>query len=162
MCFASSISGGFTTMAVINPPERKLAKRTSVHCAPRRRAPRRWSLLDRWIYGTQAAAMYYSRATACHSGFKRLKPAKNKLTQHDFTSFPIQISANSVSGHCVPYIIPKFVKSLQALLWSINFTIFFGIWFLEGFCFLAQLCGSASLVSCCDFRRLELEAAAEA
>ena len=30
--FASLLSGGFTTMVVINPPERKLAKRTSVHC----------------------------------------------------------------------------------------------------------------------------------
>ena len=30
--FASLHSGGFTTMAVINPPERKLAKRTSVRC----------------------------------------------------------------------------------------------------------------------------------
>ena len=30
--FASFLSGGFTTMAVINPPERNLAKRTSVHC----------------------------------------------------------------------------------------------------------------------------------
>ena len=30
MRFASFLSGGFTTMAVINPPERKLAKRTSV------------------------------------------------------------------------------------------------------------------------------------
>ena len=29
--FASFFSGGFTTMAVINPPERKLAKRISVH-----------------------------------------------------------------------------------------------------------------------------------
>ena len=28
--FASFLSGGFTTMAIINPPERKLAKRTSV------------------------------------------------------------------------------------------------------------------------------------
>ena len=28
--FASFLSGGFTTMAVINPLERKLAKRTSV------------------------------------------------------------------------------------------------------------------------------------
>ena len=30
--FASFLSGGFTTMAVINPPERKLAKRISVKC----------------------------------------------------------------------------------------------------------------------------------
>ena len=30
--FASLLSGGFTTMTVINPPERKLAKRTSVQC----------------------------------------------------------------------------------------------------------------------------------
>ena len=30
--FASFLSHGFATKAVINPPERKLAKRTSVHC----------------------------------------------------------------------------------------------------------------------------------
>ena len=30
--FDSFLSGGFTTMAVINPPESKLAKRTSVQC----------------------------------------------------------------------------------------------------------------------------------
>ena len=30
--FASFLSGGFTTMVVINPSERKLAKRTFVHC----------------------------------------------------------------------------------------------------------------------------------
>ena len=30
--FASFLSGGFTTMAVINPLENKLAKRISVHC----------------------------------------------------------------------------------------------------------------------------------
>jgi hypothetical protein len=30
--FASILSGGFTTMAVIGPPERKLAKCPSVHC----------------------------------------------------------------------------------------------------------------------------------
>ena len=33
--FASFLSFGFTTMAVINPPERKLSKRTSVHCTLR-------------------------------------------------------------------------------------------------------------------------------
>ena len=31
--FASFLPGGFTTMAVINPPESKLAKRTSVQCS---------------------------------------------------------------------------------------------------------------------------------
>ena len=30
--FVSFFSGGFTTMAVMNTPERKLSKRTSVHC----------------------------------------------------------------------------------------------------------------------------------
>ena len=30
--FASLLSGGFITVTVVNPPERKLAKRTSVHC----------------------------------------------------------------------------------------------------------------------------------
>ena len=29
--FASFLSGGFTTMALINPPEWELAKRTTVH-----------------------------------------------------------------------------------------------------------------------------------
>ena len=32
MHFASFLSGGFTTMAVMNPPEKKLEKHTSVHC----------------------------------------------------------------------------------------------------------------------------------
>ena len=32
MCFASLLSGGFITAIVVNPPERKLAKRTSVQC----------------------------------------------------------------------------------------------------------------------------------
>ena len=32
MRFVNFFSGGFTIMAVINPPESKLAKRTSVHC----------------------------------------------------------------------------------------------------------------------------------
>ena len=31
--FASFLSGGFTTMAVMNPPEKKLEKRTSVQCS---------------------------------------------------------------------------------------------------------------------------------
>jgi hypothetical protein len=30
--FASFLSGGFITAIVVNPPERKLEKRTSVHC----------------------------------------------------------------------------------------------------------------------------------
>ena len=30
--FARFLSGGFITAIVVNPPERKLAKRTSVHC----------------------------------------------------------------------------------------------------------------------------------
>ena len=32
--FASFLSGGFTTMTVINTQEKKLAKRTSVQCVP--------------------------------------------------------------------------------------------------------------------------------
>ena len=30
--FSSFFSGGFITAIVVNPPERQLAKRTSVHC----------------------------------------------------------------------------------------------------------------------------------
>ena len=33
MRFASFLSGGFTTMKVMNPPEKKLEKCTSVHCS---------------------------------------------------------------------------------------------------------------------------------
>ena len=32
VCFASLFSSGFTTMAVMNPPEKNLEKRTSVQC----------------------------------------------------------------------------------------------------------------------------------
>ena len=32
VCFASFLSGGFITAIVVNLPERKLAKRTSVRC----------------------------------------------------------------------------------------------------------------------------------
>ena len=32
VCFASFLSGGFTTMAVMNPPEKRLKKHTSLHC----------------------------------------------------------------------------------------------------------------------------------
>ena len=32
MCFASFLSNEFITAIVVNPPERRLAKRTSVHC----------------------------------------------------------------------------------------------------------------------------------
>ena len=32
---ASFLSSQYTTMTEINPPERKLAKRTSVHCSPK-------------------------------------------------------------------------------------------------------------------------------
>ena len=35
--FASLLSGGFITATVVNPPERKLAKRTSVHCVEKAR-----------------------------------------------------------------------------------------------------------------------------
>ena len=44
--FDSFLSGGFTTMAVLNPPERKLAKRTSVQCI----------LLDYLIIGFKGSA----------------------------------------------------------------------------------------------------------
>ena len=36
MRFASFLSGGFTAMAVMNPPEKKIEKRTSVHRTIRR------------------------------------------------------------------------------------------------------------------------------
>ena len=32
MRFASCFSGGFITAIVVNPPDKRLAKRTSVHC----------------------------------------------------------------------------------------------------------------------------------
>ena len=41
--FTSFLSGGFTTMAVINPPEKKLAKRISV----------KWVDMETWKPGGQ-------------------------------------------------------------------------------------------------------------
>ena len=40
--FASFLSGGFITAIVVNPPERKLAKRTSVNCTDKRSAKHRY------------------------------------------------------------------------------------------------------------------------
>ena len=45
VCFASFLSNGFTTMAVINPPENKLAKRNSVRCG---RQNMLWPYLKIW------------------------------------------------------------------------------------------------------------------
>ena len=50
--------------------------------------------------------------SAAHSGSKWLKPAKNKFTQSDFTSFSIQI-----------------VKSLQEQVWPVIFTNFLNLIF---------------------------------
>ena len=38
--FASLLSGGLITAIVVNPPESKLAKRTSVHCL------KQWSMVN--------------------------------------------------------------------------------------------------------------------
>ena len=43
MRFASFLSGGFITDIVVNPPERKLAKRTFVHCALKQQQQKIWS-----------------------------------------------------------------------------------------------------------------------
>jgi len=51
--FASFLSGGSTTMAIINPSEKKLAKRTSVHCIKsthRKKATTRIKICKRLIY----------------------------------------------------------------------------------------------------------------
>ena len=50
-----------------------------------------------------------------HSGSNWLKPAKNKFTQSDFTSFSMQIPAysNSFRFRVLPASCQKFVKLLQ-------------------------------------------------
>ena len=79
-----------------------------------------------------------------HSGFKWLKPSKNKFTWCDFTKFPKQVSANSLDFHfrslhafhiqnstnCCRN---KHNQSISRIFWI------FWILFLAGFCNLAQL-----------------------
>ena len=52
MRFASFLSGGFIPVIVVNPPERKLAKHTSVQC---RVYSQKFCLLQRWVNSTLAA-----------------------------------------------------------------------------------------------------------
>ena len=68
---------------------------------------------------------------ASHSGSKWLKPAKNKFTQSDFTSFSIQIPAysNSFRFRSLRVSYQKFVKSLQEQVWSVIFTNFLNLIF---------------------------------
>ena len=86
-------------------------------------------------------------ARELHSSFKRLKPAKNKLTWCDFTNFSEQVSANSLvlrfrSFYALPFqsllncCQPKHNQSVSRILW---------ISFLAYFCYLAQLCTSSAV-----------------
>ena len=72
-----------------------------------------------------------SRPPPSHSGSKWLKPAKNKFTQSDFTSFSIQIPAysNSFRFRSLRVSYQKFVKSLQEQVWSVIFTNFLNLIF---------------------------------
>ena len=78
-----------------------------------------------WARLTEATAGY--QVAACHSSFKWLKPAKIKFSWSHFTSLYKQVSTNSHNFRfrfaCASY--SKFVKSLQAQVWSVNFHDFF-------------------------------------
>ena len=71
--------------------------------------------------------------SALHSGSKWLKPAKNKLTWSDVTSFFEQDLADfhiaSIYSHKACDSKSKFVKSFQAKVWSVNFTKFLNVVF---------------------------------
>ena len=70
--FVSFLSGGFTTMAVINPPERKLAKRTSVKC----------SICD---YNTSDKGSLKKQVEAVHQG---KKPHKCSMCDYSVSTKP--------------------------------------------------------------------------
>jgi hypothetical protein len=77
---ASFFSGGFITAIVVNPPERKLAKRTSVDCMGFRPDlviffSTLVCLIILWIYG-KVASFNMSRLEA-HAGFFRLLMKEN-------------------------------------------------------------------------------------
>ena len=72
--FASLLFGGFTTMAVINPPEKKLTNRTSVQWRPHHR------------HATAATtALYYAK-------FKVLDLRTVKLVCHQLWNFMDHVS----------------------------------------------------------------------
>ena len=72
---------------------------------------------------------------------------KHKFAQGDFTSFFMEVSANSYSllfpVICTSH--SKFVKPLQAQVRSVNFTNFC-ISFLAGFYNMTQLCGGGARI----------------
>ena len=83
--FASFLSSGFTTMKVINPPEKKLANRTSVHCriSPSQSFSFNLIFLDSFEINKQGVALFTGftpgtnfRDKVCQLGglFKKLKP----------------------------------------------------------------------------------------
>ena len=61
-------------------------------------------------------------------------PPKIKFTKGDFTSFSMQVSANSNNFRFrLPALHSKFVKPLQAQVWHVNLTNFFGSHFWRDF-----------------------------
>ena len=71
--FASFLSSGFTTMVVINPPEKKLAKRTSVHWS---RGCHMLILLRNWDYLHMSFTQqrYVKKNKGRHGTFASISP----------------------------------------------------------------------------------------
>jgi hypothetical protein len=79
----------------------------------------------------------------------RRKKGSPKVVSIVFPYKFLQIQIASVYGHGMPVVCTtysKCVKSLQAWVWSVNFTIFKKFSFLAGFWRLAQVCGAVCVL----------------
>ena len=134
--FAIFLSGGFTNTAVINPPETKLAKRTSVHC--RGLVPKdRRSFLPRWEVGHEEGSDFCSAPLRGHIPFSfialystmeedrnlgSLLPARCCCKAHASTGSSLSLSSSSDS-----YIVIKSPGTLYPWVFLIVFLLLDGV-----------------------------------
>ena len=139
--FAIFLSGGFTNTAVINPPETKLAKRTSVHC--RGLVPKdRRSFLPRWEVGHEEGSDFCSAPLRGHIPFSfialystmeedrnlgSLLPARCCCKAHASTGSSLSLSSSSDS-----YIVIKSPGTLYPWVFLIVFLLLDGVIAGEG------------------------------
>ena len=93
MRFDSFFSGGFITAIVVNPPERKLAKRTSVHCEATIESSETGGFIFKIGYRFASNAIRYCLDGMLMLGFLNRKPP---LHSDAFWSSFIRSIANSI------------------------------------------------------------------
>ena len=84
--FARFLSAGFTTMAVLNPPERKLAKRTSVYCTA--------SFYNRYLHKVKSWSSEGNLISSQHTLRSQIEGYTRLLIFRNFSPLPAVIWAS--------------------------------------------------------------------